>query len=325
MAVITVTRTTRSHPKGRDGMKKVTPWLITASLLAVVALPAAAQTIDGTLDAAYGPPLVVQNNETQFGDASLGQTGYCNGSELDAAYGGISGGALYLFLAGNLESNFNKLELFFDAIPGGQNKLRGDNPNVDFDGLNRMGDDGSGNGLTFDAGVDMDHWIGVTGGDAGGNYALFANYAELLTTGGGAGYYLGTTGAASNGVLTGGTNPNGIEITIDNSNTGGVAGGCGTGAGGGGVTTGIELKIPLAALGNPTDCIRVTAFINGGGHDFVSNQVLAGVGGFCNLGEPRVVNFNTPQFPFVQFFNVCTPLPTPVKSSTWGSVKTLYR
>ena len=45
---------------------------------------------------------------------------------------------------------FNKLDIFIDAIDGGQLKLRGDNPNVDFNGLNRMGDDGSNNGLRFD-------------------------------------------------------------------------------------------------------------------------------------------------------------------------------
>lgn len=306
-------------------MNKVTLWMLAAALIAVTALPVEAQTIDGTLDPAYGSPLVVQDNETQFGDASLGQVGYCNGSELDAAYGGFSGGALYLFLAGNLESNYNKLELFFEVAPGGQNKLRGDNSNVDFNGLNRMGDDGSGNGLTFDASVAADYWISVTGGDAGGNYALFASYAEILTAGGGNGYYLGTTGAASNGVLTGGTNPNGIEVTLNNSNIGGVGSGCAIGANGASVTTGIELKIPLAALGNPTGCVIVTAFINGAGHDFMSNQVLAGLGGFCNLGDPRGVSFNTPQLPYVQLFNVCAALPTPVRTSTWGSVKTLYR
>lgn len=248
-------------------------------------------TIDGTADAQYGAPVAVQNTQTSFGDSNLGQVDYANGSELDAAYAYVDmvNSTLYLVLAGNLESNFNKLEIFFDTVSGGQNKLRGDNPNVDFDGLNRMGDNGSGNGLQFDAGFDADYWLGVTGG--GGPYALYANYAELLTFGGGAGYYLGTTGAVSSGNLTGGTNPFGIRVTINNSNTGGVTGGTGVGSGAG-VLTGVEFAIPFGAIGitGPGD-IKICAFINGSGHDFVSNQVLGGIGGGDHLGEPRDINF----------------------------------
>jgi hypothetical protein len=86
--------------------------------------------------------------------------------------------------------------------------------------------------------------------------------------------------------------------------------------------TGIELEIPLSALGNTTDCIKVCAFVNGSGHDFVSNQVLGPLGGACNLGEPRNVDFN--QFPGAQFFTVCDN-PTPAASATWGSLKARYR
>jgi hypothetical protein len=62
----------------------------------------------------------------------------------------------------------------------------------------------------------------------------------------------------------------------------------------GAVTTGIELKIPLSAIGNPTGDIRVSAFFNGSGHQFVSNQVLGGVAaGTDNLGEPRTLDFSS--------------------------------
>ena len=283
--------------------------LVSAALLLSAAprLHAGAVTVDGTLDASYGFALTTQTTQTQFGNSNLGQVGFANGSELDVGHAIVQSQTLHLFLGGNLESNFNKLEIFFECIGGGQNKLRGDNPNVDFNGLNRMGDDGSGNGLTFDAGYDADYWIGVTGGDAGGgNYQLFANYAELLTGGGGGGYYLGQTGAASNGVLSGGSNPNNILVTIDNGNTGGVDGGCGASSGAG-VNKGVELEIPLAALGNPTGCIKISAFVNGGGHDYVSNQVLGPLpAGSCNLGEPRAVNFS--QQSGDQSFTVCPPV-----------------
>ncbi len=281
--------------------------LLALASLSVVAL--AQPTIDGTRDPVYGSALVVQNTQTGFGDSNLGQVDFANGSELDAAYAYVdmTNQILYLFLAGNLESNFNKLEIFFDTRAGGQNRLRGDNSNVDFNGLNRMGDDGSGNGLTFDADFAADYWIGITGG--GNPYALYANWAELLPDGGGPGYYLGTTGAASNGVLSGGNNPNNIRVTINNSNTGGVEAGSGLASGDGStVTTGIELAIPFAAIGiTGTPIIKISAFINGSGHDFLSNQVLGGIGGGGNLGEPRNVNFAN--IPGNQYFTVVVPEP----------------
>lgn len=286
---------------------RVVKWSMTTAMALTCAF-ALSQTIDGTRDALYGSPIVVQNTPTGFGDSNLGQVDYANGSELDAAYAYVdmSTSTLYLFLAGNLESNFNKLEIFFDTVAGGQNKLRGDNSGVDFGGLNRMGDDGSGNGLRFDAGFEADYWIGITGG--GGTYALYANWAELLTNGGGQGYYLGTTGAASNGVLSGGNNPNSIRVTINNSNTGGVTNSAADPIAAAAVSTGVELAIPFAAIGitGPT-VIKVSTFINGGGHDFVSNQVLGGIGGGVNLGEPRNVNFAN--IAGDQYFLVVVPEP----------------
>ena len=298
-------------------MKKLAT--LVCALLAVSAIGASAATIDGTLDGVYGPALSTQTTQTNFGDSNLGVVDNANGSELNAAYGYVSGGTLYLFLTGNLESNFNHLELFFDTKAGGQNKLRGDNNGVDFGGLNRMGDDGSGNGLKFDTTFSPDYWVGLGGG--GGPYTLYANWAELLTSGGGLGDYAGSTGAASNGVLSGGTD-HGIQVTIDNHNVAGVSGGCGP-ASGAGVSTGVELSIPLTSIGSPTGCINVCAFINGGGHDYVSNQVLGPLAaGTCNLGEPRAVDFS--QQTGNQYFSIgtCT---TPTRGSTWGQLKATYR
>jgi hypothetical protein len=294
-------------------------WSIVAIAATLSAAVFAQPTIDGTRDALYYNLIVEQNTQTGFGDSNLGQVAYANGSELDAAYAYVdmNNQILYLFLSGNLESNFNKLEIFFDTVAGGQNRLRGDNSGVDFGGLNRMGDDGSGNGLTFDQGFEADYWIGVTGG--GSPYALYANWAQLLTLGGGPGYYLGTTGAASDGILSGGTNPYGIRVTINNSNTGGVTAGTGTVPPGVGasVTTGVELAIPFAAIGiTGATVIKVTAFINGAGHDFVSNQVLAGIGGGGNLGEPRNVNFGN--IPGDQCFYVVVPEPASLLALSAG-------
>lgn len=232
--------------------------------------------IDGTAEPAYGDPFRGQQLRTNFGD---------NLNELDALYAKISGGQLYLVLAGNLEPNFNKLEIFIDSTAGGQNRLRGDNPDVDFNGLNRMGDNGSGNGLTFDAGFAADFYITATW-DGG---TVYANSAEILTGGGGTGLYLGSS-PPSPGQIVG---PNGVVLSLDNQNTAGVTEGT-TWSWGGGVRTGIEVSIPLALIGPATDLIRITAFINAGGHNFASNQWLGSLPSpNTNLGDPRNINLNT--------------------------------
>ncbi|HMS55558.1 MAG TPA: PEP-CTERM sorting domain-containing protein [Fimbriimonadaceae bacterium] len=259
-------------------MKRTTLMVLAGLSTLAIADP----TIDGTADAMYGGPLAVQDTPTGFGDSNLGQINYANGSELDAAYAVITGSTLFVTIAGNLESNFNKIEVFIDSIGGGQNQLRGDNPDVDFNGLNRMA------GLTFDSDFAADYYITSTCG--GGTFGLYNNYAELLTNGGGSGGYLGSNDGQSGGILGGGNNPYGIQVALNNSNTAGVSSSSASGAGS--VTTGLEYAIPLAALGNPTGMIKVSAFINGGGHDFISNQVLGGIGGAGNIGEPSQANFS---------------------------------
>lgn len=269
--------------------------LIITSLAACAATTVFGQiAVDGTADSAYGTPLAVQGIGTGFGDSNLGQQFFANGSELDQLYARVYAGKLYVVFAGNVESNFNKFELFIDSISGGQNRLRNDNSGVSFGGLLRMGDDGSGNGLTFDNGYDADFWLSITGGDVGGgNYGAFVDGATLLTAGGGQGEFLGGVNLA-NGSLSGGTNYLGASANINNSNTAGVDGSNGGVSSGAGVTTGVEMCVPLSALGNPTSNIKIMGFINGGGHDFASNQFLPALpAGTSNLGEPRAINLNS--------------------------------
>ncbi len=258
---------------------------LTSLMFAAMAVASFAQpVVDGTAEGLYGNPIIVQDTETQFGNASIALIDYADGSEIDAAYAYVKGGYLYLVMAGNVESNYNKLELFFDTKSGGQNQLRGDNADVDFNGLNRMA------GLRFDTGFDADYWMSFAGGYDGNGYRFFINYGELWTNGGGPGYYVGSGTIADAGVLGGANNPFNIMVAMNNSNTGGVPGGTGV-SNGSGVVTGVEYKIPLAAIGATGD-VKICAFINGGGHDYLSNQVLAGVGGGFNYGEPAFVDFN---------------------------------
>ncbi|MBL9032237.1 MAG: hypothetical protein JNM80_11095 [Phycisphaerae bacterium] len=251
--------------------------------------------VDGSYKPAYGPALSTQVNGTQFGDSNLGVINWANGSELDAFYCYSTATHLNILLTGNLESNYNKLELFFDnGVSGGQNKLRGDNAPVSFGGLNRMGDDGSGNGLRFDAGFLATHWLSLTGGDiGGGNYGMFVDGADLLPTGGGPGWFVGGNNGQNGGTLTGGDpGAPAVLAAINNSNTLGANGSGGFSSPPESVTTGMELSIPLAWLGvGSANGIRLTAFINGSGHDFASNQFLAPLpAGYGNMGDPRFLD-----------------------------------
>lgn len=253
-----------------------------------------AQVIDGSMgDAVYGAPLAIQNNATGFGNSNLGMTEWANGSELDALYGYADDNYLYLGLAGNLETSYNKFVIFFDSPSlAGQNILTSPQPDIDFGYLNNMaGTDGF--GLTFEPGFNAGLALNVTNGDTSGQgtYGLFANLFNVGATGGypGGGAYLGTHGAGGS-VLSGGDDNMGIEVAINNSNTGGVSdnggnawqfGGVDSGAG---VLTGAEFKVPFAVLQSECD-IKIVAALTGGGGEYWSNQVLGTLDGtYGNLG-----------------------------------------
>ena len=245
-------------------------------------------------------PLAIQLMGTSFGDNSQGQVDQGNGNELDAAYGVIENGVLYLVLAGNLSSDGTKLEVFFQTGPGGQNTLTNINPDVGIPSLNRLGAGTNNMGLTFDADFAANYWIGL---NLNGS-TLFANYAALWPATNG--YFLGSTVGMTNGSLFGGTNPFGIQAAINDSNTVGVldvSGICYTDPSTynqGSINTGVELGIPLSALGNPTGAVKVCAFFSGISRDLIANQFLNplwdGTGLYCasNLGDPtNGVNLST--------------------------------
>ncbi|MSR44678.1 MAG: hypothetical protein EXS15_04875 [Phycisphaerales bacterium] len=201
---------------------------------------------------------------------------------------------LYLFFGGNLESNFNKFELFIDSGVGGQNALRGDNANVDFNGLNRLGESavGVGDGLQFDACFSANFYLTTTCG--GTPTALYANIAQVLTEGGGIGAYIGS---GAPGTVAIDNAKYGVKVALNNSNVLGVGANGGSTEGASIVGTGIEVAIPLSLMGYDAATqqnIKVCAMINGGGHDWLSNQFIGGLGaGSANLAEPRLVSLAT--------------------------------
>ena len=306
--------------------------------------PAAAQspTVDGQLDAAfYGAPVAVQNTPTSFGNATNGHPRFAvQGSELDAAYARISDGYLYLFIAGNLETcgngiqwsvgNLNKLDIFVDAIPGGQNSLRGDNVDVDGGALSCMGHLDTNNvGLRFDADFEADFYLTFYNRTEVIPYydppqieawrgQLY--YATLPTGGGGTAQTLGVAKDSTHTSFT----PtfvftNGVQLGFNNSNVGGV---WGTGDANetnttlaASVTTGLELALPIELFadgaGALNDVIRIVAFVNDTNHRTLSNQVLGPMGqpsgGYGNLNDPRLFNFAETYSPGDQFFGVANP------------------
>lgn len=170
-----------------------------AACNAVMAVP----TIDGNASVADGyASLSVQNTNTQFGDADTGDAiNGGDGSEINQVFGKIEGGRLYIVVAGNLETNFNKLEVFIDSETGGQNTLDGSTLPAGVDGfccggapdgaLQRMGGGADGLGIekiTFDSGFDADYYLTFTNGfeklrpglpSELGFYAASASFAEL--------------------------------------------------------------------------------------------------------------------------------------------------
>ena len=267
-------------------------------LIGLTAAPAAAQVVvDGTKDGAYGSALAVQTVQTQFGD---------NASEWNAGYAKIDAGRLYLMLTGNLESNFNKLEIFIDSKAGGQSVF----DSAGNDNANRM------DGLKFDVGFTADyHLIARRGSgkfdlDFADLGAQSATFHENVFAGADAG--AGNTGT--------GVNASSIGVGYDGSNVAGVTGGTDAAdqVAAAAVTTGLELSIALSDLGYAGQPINIMVGQNGSGHDYFSNQFLGGLaapqgnlGGDGNGGFTGTAAIDFTALAGNQFFTVrAIPEPT---------------
>jgi len=216
-----------------------------------------APTIDGIRsEAAYGPRAPQINVGTGFGSNSINPPAKNagNGSELNGSYayiwdngspGNPNDDVLVLFFAGNLEPNFNRLNLFIDCTAGGQNTIRRDNSGQGFNALIRWGEnlDGTnpqasgdvGPGLTFDSDCSPDIWLSINHGGNGpaSTNAIREGYcdsATLATGGGGPGTFFGpevistTAGTPAAGPVAGSVpgNADAVRFEIDNSNSSGA-------------------------------------------------------------------------------------------------------
>lgn len=252
--------------------------------------------IDGEKDDSYGSAVAVQTVNTQFGD---------NASELNAAYAQVQDGKLYLMLTGNIEDNFNKLEIFIDS-----------DDSTGITDYVSAGNDGTDalEGMFFDVGFEPDYHLIIRRGNDNGNDKFDVDFVDLN-----AGTFnesldilsFGTTGFGKTDTDLVNALP--IRVGYNNSNTAGVVGGIDAAveADALAVNTGLELCIDLTDLNATGTELKVMAVVASSDHSFLSNQVLAGLPtnlddpgpGTSNLGDPTAVFFDT-DIPGDQFFVV---------------------
>ena len=312
---------------------------LTLGIACLFTTPVMAQPlVDGTLDSLYGSALSVQTVQTQFGDATDPE-GLGGGGELDAGYATISGDRLFVLLTGNIEPNFNKVSVFIDSQPGGENVLDGTLA-YDFGDVSQ-----NFGGLTFDTGFEADyHLFGRWDGGAFEldivDRAASTAGAELgntaaATSGSGTGVQGGTIlagGVVATGADGGGFLTQDVAFGFDNTNTAGVMGGTAAAdqVAAAAVTTGLEFSIALSDIGNPSpgDEIKIHAAYGNGDNNFHSNQILGGLPApQGNLGGDGAGNFtgglsgiDFGSFSNDQFFSITVAVPEPSSLSLIGLV-----
>jgi alpha-amylase len=211
--------------------------------------------------------VATQNNATGLGD---------NISELDQLFVRPSASGLRIGVSGNLATDGSGLVLLFDTVPGGQNVLNLSGYSPPPAGPNGL------TGTRLDAGFVPDQMIFAN--TYGGS--IYVDQFELPTTGGTVKTYRGAgTVNDGDGMLTGGVNPNGMVMAMNNTNAFGVTGTDASQAAT--ALNGFDMLVPYADIGAPGAAgasIRVSAFIIRSSGD-VSNQWLPGLGGgYGNLG-----------------------------------------
>ncbi|HWD93464.1 MAG TPA: hypothetical protein VG938_14070 [Verrucomicrobiae bacterium] len=215
-------------------------------------------SLNGTYDSAFGGALYLQTDATGFG---------AKFNELDAAYGFIMDGKLFLFFSGNLQNNSNNFNLFIADGRPGQNTLNAANPgNLGANSLSAM------NGSKFSAGFSATYAFNINYNAA---TLTVSQYDLVNNTSADA---LGTL-TTSGGIVANAAVDNSVVVGFNNNNTASQAANVGPGS------KGLELVIPLSLLGNPMGPIKILADINGSSQGFLSNQLLPGLpSGTGNLG-----------------------------------------
>lgn len=202
-----------------------------------------------------GVAIATQVCATSFGD---------NVAELNQMYARATRSGVYIGLTGNLPTDGTALALFVDTGAPGQNILNTATAGNPPAGLQAI------SGTRFDAGFAPStlFWVNAAG-------SVYVDQVSLPNGAAATKSYLGrSTADTGNGILTGGTNPYGVQIALDRSNTAGVTGSSAANAAT--ATKGFEFYVPFAALGlTPASCgkVRLMAAIVQSDGNF-GNQIL---------------------------------------------------
>ena len=292
---------------------------IATSVLAVSCFAIPAGAISLTLDGANIPsePWVAgdlkatQLNPTGYGDSGGGVAGG-GGSELNRLWSNFDTTTriLSIGITGNVEVNFNRLYILFDAEAGGENVLAADN----VDGAPGTGIAGLANRFTFPGGVTMDHGLMIAVNNANAGFApvdthyvnffnLITNTVSLVETGppGIASFPFVNVGGA-NGIHVGWDNSNALGVTVADASTANTA------------TSGFEIAIDTTiAFPGIQNEVKMVAYISGDNGSSLSNQSLPSFpAGTVNLGGG---SYTYPQV-ITQFIG--TPPPPPVPGDVDG-------
>ncbi|MBL0927647.1 MAG: alpha-glucosidase C-terminal domain-containing protein [Phycisphaerales bacterium] len=224
-----------------------------------------------------------QGNPTSLGD---------NIGELDQLFVKAADNGLRIGVTGNAPTDGSAIVVFIEANPGGQNVLNTANQPSPPSGLAQM------SGTTLDTGFAPDHlfFLNFYGG------AIYADQVALTATTSIKTYRGQGQMNSGVGLLSGGTNPSGLAVAMDNTNTAGVT--ATSAAGAATAARGLEMLIPYADVGLPTEAasragrmVRVAAAIVRPTGQF-TNQWLPGLpAGTPDIGlQPSLNNYAGAQF-----------------------------
>jgi len=268
--------------------------------VAVADLPAFNGTCEGVIHPAeYNETSLreTQSCPTPYGDQQWDPdaTTVSGGSELNVIWADNDSDFLYLGITGNVEPGGNTLHVFFDVgingAPEGSHVL-GDMAFVPFQAIKGMAGDELPNGpLPGDLPLTYEYAYGIN--LDGGSPTTWIDCWDLVNTNGciGGDNYIGSAQRdTGDPTVSGGNNPNGMMLALDNLNDDGVIG-CGDGdpchqetaanveALARSATLGFEIAIPLADIGLgavtfPHE-IHLWTYITGSGPDgYGSDQGL---------------------------------------------------
>lgn len=196
-------------------------------------------------------------------------------------------------ISGNLVQGAGGLVLLFDAHAGGQSTLATSTFPALPDGVQQL------TGLQMDESFVPERMLFMNPFQG----VLYADWYTLADAGGGTHRYLGSMPVGSDGVASGGNNPNALAIGYSDGNRAGVT--LASAAAAESATDGFRLRIPWADLGHasaPASLKLLAMLVQQSGT--VSNQLLPGAGGRTSVvGLPPVSLRDVPGQQFVTLFD----------------------